>query len=178
MAVLERITNVAVTVAALLVCAVLIKQNFASPGEASGSRGGKRPDLALLVGKQLPLVGLPSAKVGERRVILALSTRCHFCEQSLPFYRELQALQFADRRFQLIGALPQSPTDVENYLQKSGLSVAHLLPYEQLRSAGVRSTPTLIILSSSGVVEGVWVGMLNDARRREVLAKLGALTRS
>jgi hypothetical protein len=40
------------------------------------------------------------------------------------------------------------------------------------REAGVRGTPTLIIVDATGVVKQSWVGRLNAERESEVLGRI------
>jgi hypothetical protein len=105
-------------------------------------------------------------------VLLALSTSCRYCRESASFYRALA--QSVDGAEDLVAVFPQGQAEVDDYLRDASVYI-HVVPNLALVSLGVSSTPTLMLLSSTGVVQDVWMGRLNGRGQQEVLAKLRGL---
>ena len=173
---MEIAANSATILVAALLSAVLIKVYFFLP--PTSPRNSPNPQLAagqqatteVKVGDSLKGV-LPDVdwRKDGRTLILAISTQCHFCKDSSPFYRNLTAQ--AANNVKVIAVLPQPAGMAEKYLKDEGVRVDHV---EQLTLGrmGVIGTPTLILADGNGVVRNVWVGELQPAQQRQVLAAL------
>lgn len=129
------------------------------------SRG--RDTGAQLRGTKLPLDGV---EWGDRSVVLALRAGCRYCAQSADFYRTL-ARQCADSNVRLIAVLPSDVSESREYLERLGVKVNEVRQAD-LKSLGVLSTPTLLVVGNSGTVSDAWVGLLSPARERDVLSRL------
>jgi hypothetical protein len=101
-------------------------------------------------------------------LVLALSTTCHFCTESGPFY---QRLVKASGSTHLVAVLPQSVDEGKRYFEKLGVSVDEI-KQASLSSIDVRGTPTLLLVNSDGIVVNTWVGKLQVAGEAEVLSKM------
>jgi hypothetical protein len=99
-----------------------------------------------------------------------VSTVCHLCTESGPFY---QRLAKARGRTQLLAVLPQPIDEGKRYLEKLGVSVDKIRQVS-LSSIDVRGTPTLMLVNSDGVVVNTWIGTLQVDREAEVLSKMQA----
>ena len=134
------------------------------------------PSLGITTGSQLPKAELfnPTGKAAS--LILALSTECRFCTESLPFYQELTQLDpIRSGRVQLSIGSAQPIDEMRLYLKEHGLGVAYILG---LRPTGLRiaGTPTIVLADSRGLVLNVWRGLLNRDRQKDVVGavvKLG-----
>ena len=110
----------------------------------------------------------------SRALVVAVSPTCHFCNESMPFYKQL-----LDQRNQksspvkFIAAVPFAEAKAEE-AQKFASAGAQPDGLVQLdfAAAKVPGTPTLLLVDNSGEVLGVWVGKLEEKRQREVLAVL------
>jgi hypothetical protein len=107
---------------------------------------------------------------GEKTMVLAISTTCHFCNESAPFYDEL-ASQCKQQHVRTIAVLPQPTVEAESYLKDKGIAVDEV---RQAILSGLRinGTPTLLLVDGGGNVRSVWIGKLASSREKEVLAKL------
>jgi hypothetical protein len=162
---LEKASNMAVLIVALV--AVI---TFAKTFQA---RRAWHPSAAeRLKGKKIDLAGLPLAQPGVKKLVLAISATCHFCEESAPFYRSLGALRSQGVNFKLIAALPQNQSAAEDYLKQRGISADAVVALHPLAGLGIATTPTLILVGGSGQVESVWVGLLDKKRQAQVIAGL------
>src|SRR3977135_661859 len=154
---LEIRANIAVIITSVVLCSVLVKKYFFSPTkqeasvEAAASKSPasnvsqRRP---ILVGTKISLAGIDWSK-STRTVVLALSTTCHFCSESAPFYQELQ--QQKQNGVSLVAVFPQPVEDSRNYLNKLGVSITAVVQ-GSLASVGVSGTPTLLLIDTQGSV--------------------------
>ncbi|MBV9210148.1 MAG: hypothetical protein JOZ52_05940 [Acidobacteria bacterium] len=159
---LETVANVVVILVAVLVAGLLIRNNFFH----TSSGADDNP-----VGRTIKLDGVNTG-AAKYTVLLALSTKCHFCNESVPFYQQLAALRRApDSKFQTVGVF-REPTDAaREYLTDKGLELDTVVS-RSLGDVGVRGTPTLLLVDGEGKVVQAWIGALNEAKQKEVLAKI------
>jgi hypothetical protein len=104
-----------------------------------------------------------------KSLLLAISTKCHFCSESSGFYRRLASAAGDD--IQIVAVFPQSVSEGKVYLE--GLAV----PITEVRQAdlsqlGVEGTPTLILTDNRGAVIDSWFGKLNKDDENAVLSHL------
>lgn len=159
--------NVAVIIAATLLCAVLVK-NYLLTGTTiiTGSTAASNQN-QIQAGVKLSVPGIDWAQ-NNQTLLLALSTTCHFCTESGPFYQRL-VKEHGDT--QLIGLLPQSVVEGHEYLKKLGVEVGEVRQIS-MSDLGLSGTPTLILVDNKGMVLGSWVGKLSADKEAEVLSKL------
>jgi hypothetical protein len=134
----------------------------------------RSPPPPIRVGERLDL---PGQKWNSARMtlVLAINSRCHFCEESLPSYRKLSSLRHSaeGKRYQLV-AVSQEPRDsLSGFLQRSGVDVDEILsvPLSTLR---IRGTPTVVVADSSGVARYVFVGKLNPDKEAALMQAVRA----
>jgi hypothetical protein len=95
----------------------------------------------------------------KRTVLLVTSSRCHFCEESMPYYGKL--VEAARRAGTRVIALSSEPTS-----DNRAFFAAHGVPIDAAASAPengifVRGTLTVIVIRQDGAVLGSWTGMLS-----------------
>lgn len=163
---IELAANMAIMVVAALLCVVLVK-NYIIPKSVSttDSVAIKNQDQLISAGAKLPLSGIDWRENG-RTLLLALSTTCHFCSESAPFYQQL--LKERSGNIRIVAVLPQSISDSKDYLNRLGVAVDDIRQ-AQMSSLGVRGTPTLILVDNNGVVVNSWVGKLPKAEEAKVI---------
>lgn len=74
------------------------------------------PTFADLVGKTVTLPGVHFPAQRDK-LVLAVSTSCHFCNDSLPFYRYLTSK--LQGKLDIVAVCPQAQADAESYYQTS-----------------------------------------------------------
>ena len=158
---LEQLANVAIIVVALLLGGVLVKRYLLPQAESTQAQARIQP------GTKLSVPGVEWGK-NERTLLLVLSTSCHFCTESSPFYQRLAQEKAKKGGVGLVAVLPQSVGESQKYLNDLGVSV------DDIKQAGpdavpVRGTPTLIIADRTGAVIESWVGKLPAEKEVEVL---------
>jgi hypothetical protein len=162
---IELLANLLIVVVGCLLLAVLIKDRLLTNQNKAPTQ--KQADSRQINGKRLPSLEI-DWKQNPQTMVLAISTTCHFCTESAPFYKSLAQNKGSTR---LVAVLPQSLVEGQQYLAKLGVPVDDVRQ-ASLSSMGVSGTPTLMLVDRNGVVVGSWVGRLGDSQENEVLSKL------
>ena len=172
---IETLANLCIVIVALLGAAVLARQLIArEPVPAAASTARPRPS-GQAAGAAAPVKGAPFSLPGvdwtkqDQTLVLVLSSTCHFCTESAPFYQRLVTEARRNRNTRLIAVLPQPTEDGIRYLKQVGVSIDEVLQ-APLSTLGTRGTPTLILVDKRGEVKNTWIGRLAAERESEVLA--------
>jgi hypothetical protein len=161
---LENLSNIAVVVAAIVVCVVLVR-NQLHPNEQPNPLGSP----SSFEGKTIDLAGITAAPA-ERNVLLALSQTCHFCEEEMPFYRHVSEAA-AQASAQVHAVFPPGQAEPEKFLSARSVRTDSVVTHA-FEKLGVRGTPTLLVVDAHGKIERAWVGALSPAQEKEVLQVL------
>jgi hypothetical protein len=149
---------------AIVAIGVLVKNHFAPQGVRNTvvKKGSVFPEIAGVDYKQTP-----------RTLILALNVDCRYCTRSVPFYNSLAAArQENGDQVNIVAAfINKDPALVKSYAGEKQLSVNSIagVDFDKL---GVHSTPTIILVDSTGKVLDSWTGELQPDGEREVFAAL------
>jgi thiol-disulfide isomerase/thioredoxin len=156
---LDKIANIMV-ILGVIVFLFLVARN-----EYARYHTGTAVSVAM-VGKR---VILPGARLPQDRdsLIFALSTTCHFCKESLPFYQQL--VTRSDGRVNLVAVLPQPQAEAQMYLQNASIPISQVVS-TGLDVVGVSATPTLLLVNSRGDIKKLWIGLLDEKGQQEVLS--------
>lgn len=157
---IEVAANVAIIIVACLVVVLFIK-NYRNQNS-----GQPHP---ITAGTRFALTSIDWA-AHSRNIVLALSTSCHFCNESAGFYREL-VKECQARGIPTTAVLPQSVSEAQAYLSNEGVTV-NQVRQASLPSLEITGTPTLLLINDAGKVEYVWYGKLAPDEEKDVLAKL------
>jgi thioredoxin-related protein len=159
----ELLANIAIIIVAILLGVVVVNRYLlpASPKPKSVEAAQIKP------GVKLSLSGVDWDK-GGKTLLLVLSTNCHYCTESAPFYQQLARRKDGREDLRIMAVLPQNPGEAQEYLGDHGITV------DEIRQAVpgalyARATPTLIIVDRSGSVVESWVGKLPPEKEAEVL---------
>ncbi len=103
---------------------------------------------------------------------LVLFTRsgCHFCSESMPFYRRLESAA-ADSGVRLIAATAEDVSANSAYLRSNGIHPENVVSASknQIRARG---TPALILIRNNGLVVDSWLGRLGPDKENDVLKRI------
>ena len=102
-----------------------------------------------------------------RTLVLAISTRCHFCTESAPFFKKIEKERASDLK--LVAVLPQPVEEARKYLEGEGVQVDEVRQ-ASLQSIGVAGTPTLLLVDGRGRISDVWRGKLQPVDEEKVIA--------
>jgi len=169
---IEIVANIATILAAVLLSIVLVKTYFLPTPSRSPLpvRAAESVTVGASLKKQLPDIDFN--KNGQT-LILVLSSHCHFCTESAPFFRQLS--EKSGKGFKIVAVLPQSVAEAQDYLKREGVHVDQLKQIS-LDTLGVAGTPTMLLLDKRGTVMESWVGILNPEAQRQALKAIGATT--
>lgn len=184
---LQFLSSVATVVIAILLCVITINLffptlptvNFANmprpnnfPGNSVSPINAVPPSQITPVGKTVPLENI-DWKGSKKTLVLYVSTTCHFCDESSPFYKRLVEKYADGKDVKLVAVLPQPVDEARNHLKNLGVNINDVYN-APLRSIGVIATPTLLLVNESGIVSDIWRGKLTSERESEVLNKLAS----
>lgn len=163
---IETSANVAILIVAILLGAVLVMQLLA--GGTQTHTGTPQPGAVFDHDTKLTLPGMDWSE-GNRSLVLALSSTCHFCTESAPFYQRLAK----EEGVHLIAVLPQDVTEGRTYLDRLRVPIGDVrqMPLDAL---GVEGTPTVFLVDNEGRVSGKWVGKLSPDGESELLEQVRA----
>jgi hypothetical protein len=105
----------------------------------------------------------------ERTLVLALSTHCHFCNESADFYRRL-APAAAAAGVPVVAVFPQSIDEARAHWVSQNLPLTGV-DFSQVSAGGlpVSGTPTLILVDRKGVVLRAWAGKQPASGEAEII---------
>ena len=162
----QKIIEVAANLAIFVVCGLIGWTLLTHKSLPSGwGREATR-----LEGVTLP--PLPGYHWGDHQKTLVLAIRkgCHYCDSSLPFYKQLSGLEKSNTlHVHLLAVMPDDRASGAAYLQSGGVSVEAVFN-QPLSSIRVSGTPTLFLVDAKGRIEHSWVGQLTPQGEKDVIA--------
>lgn len=123
------------------------------------------------VGENFSLPDLELAK-DSKTLVMVLQTGCHFCTESLPFYKRV-AESLKDNNIKIVAVFPSEIKDGEEYLAKAGIKNVDV-KQATLSNINVAGTPTLMLLDKDGKITNYWVGKLSPVKEEEVIYKISS----
>ena len=159
---LAQVANLATILVSVLLSVVLVKV-FLLP-QPGPTRDLVQSRVGMNLTEALPGVDWAGNK---RTVFLALSTQCHYCTESAPFFRRIQK----ETGLKMLAVLPQAVDESRKYLNGEGVQVDDV-KQATLSAIGVSGTPTVLLVDNAGKVANVWQGKLPPDQEGQVLAAL------
>jgi hypothetical protein len=165
---LDKAANIALIIACLLLIGTLARNYYLS----------RIPDpnleLGIEKGELVKLSGEASAdgQPAQATLVLALSTHCGFCQESVPFYQKLAVFKNSSpARVRLATVMSEPKEEIEAYLKKQGIAADAVfsMPIAQI---GVKGTPTLLLLDGQNKLIESWIGKLDSQGESDVIAHL------
>lgn len=168
----DRLLDAGVVIVALLIGFFLGRTSLGSPPPTGTPRSGNETRLSVTepIGRRLSLPGVDWAK-NQRTLVMALQTGCHFCSESSAFYQRMMQQRARYGGTQIVAVLPQPVDESREFLKSLGVNVDEIRQ-GSLKDIGVRGTPTLLLVNSTGIVTEAWSGKLPPDRENAVLARL------
>jgi len=164
--VLEITTNSAVLILCCLLGFLVVQNRL---GKGIISKVASPAMVGPQINSRLNIPGINWSK-SPKTIVMAISTECHFCSASMPFYRRLvDAARQKNER--VIAFLPQKKDESQAYLQDKQIAVDEVLQ-GSLDSLQVHGTPTLLLVDANGRVTKSWVGQLPHDIETQVLGEL------
>jgi hypothetical protein len=160
---LERTVNVAI------LCGVL----YGITLMRSATNPSSQPPL-YSIGETAPSLSTVSYRSSDRTLILFVSSSCHFCTDSMAFYRDLVADRDSKRLSLRIIAVGHEPNEVlKRYFDANGVRMDQTISVD--KSAWVKSslTPQQIVVDRTGLIRGTWPGKLSVTHLSDLKRSLG-----
>lgn len=160
---LSRLANYVVIVLATFLALFLLKGIFYGPS-SSGRTGS-----SLSAGQYLP-ASISATLDHDKTLLLAIRRGCHFCEDSMPFYRTLAQMEHSHRlSAHVLAVLPDDPASVQFLLKAQKLNI-DARPNIPLDSIFVSGTPTAILADRHGKILHTWEGELPPSKQAELIS--------
>jgi thioredoxin-related protein len=124
------------------------------------------------VGEKLAVADAPvDFSKAPQTLVLVLSSQCHFCTESMPFYRDLLKARAGQPQTRMVAVGLEDAATLREYVKQHDLQFDDVatVPRDKIK---FRGTPTLVLFDRSGTVKGVWGGFLTNEKRRDELLKL------
>jgi len=148
--VLENITNVAILLVILLI-GLSFYRNYSQ---------SHRPEVK--VGDKLKI---PGESIDKKTLLVAISTQCHFCTESAPFYKRLVN---SSKGIRIVALAQESLPESKSYLQQLQVPINDVKQVSFM-PIHISGTPTLVLLNDRSEVAKVWKGKLSPSVEDEVL---------
>ena len=143
---LETVTNVAVLLVALVFLTTIGWSFVASKTKV---RPPVHPETGLRKGNVLRQPASVDYNAAPQTLLLIMNIECHYCNESVPFYKKLATFTNTARRTKMVALFPNSPTAVSEYTQQNELSF-QTLSSPDFELGKMLGTPTLILTNTKG----------------------------
>jgi hypothetical protein len=171
----RRILDLLASLATILVCGylgwTLFKMNRAQTARVAqtASVGEYHRD------ERLPALGGFDYAASPQTLMLIVSSTCHFCTQSMPFYKSLVHSHDSATRVVFVGR--EEEDVLRRYVASNGINDANV---QHLSGDNwhIRGTPTAILCDSAGRVKKQWNGKPTSAAETEIRELVAAHARS
>ncbi len=165
---LEVFANIATIIVSVLLSLVLVRTFLLPPAGRGPATAAASIQSVAGTSLKHSLPDIDWAK-NHRTLVLAISTHCHFCTESAPFFKRIGKEKA--QNVKLLAVLPQPVQEARQYLDGEGVRVDDVRQASP-QSIGVSGTPTLLLVDSSGTVSQVWRGKLGPSDEDMVIAAL------
>lgn len=116
-------------------------------------------------GEQAPAIAGVSYAGAKRTAVLFVRSSCHFCTESMAFYRSLAA------QHRVVAISSEPLENLGTYLSENDLAVPRAT-VTQREWSKLSGTPTIVVVDGAGKVVQSWLGSLSQAQERDVMASL------
>jgi thioredoxin-related protein len=165
---LDTVANIAIIVTCVVALALMVNRFFFNQPTAAGG-----PPQAE-VGEQFDQIRQVLPAGSQKALLVVLSPTCHFCDESMPFYKRL-----IDERNQkgsgvkIIAAVPaeEAKAPEAQKFAAAGVKPDSLVTID-FASIKVPGTPTVLLVDNQGKVLDVWVGKQDPGGEDKIIATL------
>jgi hypothetical protein len=109
----------------------------------------------------------------SRHLVLAIRASCPECQASAAFYRRVVDVAKREPNRWLVSVLSSDRApELSKWLAEQGIRADNVVGTLDMRQVGFRATPTLLLVTSAGVVTDIIVGSLSGPEEIAVEARL------
>jgi thioredoxin-related protein len=165
---LDTIANIAIIIVCVIASVVLVRNFFFQPQQPAGGPPSVEK------GERLEALQAALPAGADRTLVLAVSPQCHFCTESMPFYKRV--VDERNKKGSAVKVVVAVPADEareaeQKHLTDAGVQSDALVTLD-FSSIKVPGTPTLLLVDKQGKVLDVWVGKLDKNGEEDVIAAL------
>jgi hypothetical protein len=171
---LDTVANIAIIVVCAIAAAVLVRNQFFPPRPPGAPPQAEK-------GEQYAQLKAVVPAGSSRALVVAVQPGCHFCNDSMAFYKQLldQRNQQASK-VKFIAAVPANdkPAEAKKLVSDEAEKFAAVgaqpdnMVNIDFNAIKVPGTPTLMLVDNNGKILNVWVGKLDSGGEKEVLKTL------
>lgn len=166
---LDTAANIAIIIVCAIAAVVLIRNQF-FPKQAAGP--GNVPQIEK--GEKYAQLKDMVPTGANRALVVAVQPGCHFCNDSMPFYKKL--LDERNQKGSAVKFVAAVPSDDAKPQEAQKFAAVGAQPDNiakvDFAAIKVPGTPTMVLVDNSGKVLNVWVGKLDEGSEKEVLKTL------
>lgn len=166
---LDTAANIAIIIVCAIAAVVLIRNQFFPKQQAAG---GNMPQIEK--GEKYAQLKDVVPAGANRALVVAVQPACHFCNDSMPFYKKL--LDERNQKGSQVKFVAAVPSDDAKPQESQKFAAVGAQPDNVVKldfaAVKVPGTPTLVLVDNSGKVLNVWVGKLDEGGEKEVLKVL------
>jgi rhodanese-related sulfurtransferase len=167
---LNTTINLALVFMVLVFCGILVKRFVINRSNAVDIDKFNE----LKVGDSIELPDIIWEKA-PATVVFGLNTKCKFCTESAPFYKELVEKQMTEGSFQLVAVFPESLNESRQYLEELKVPITEIRQ-SSLRRLGFKGTPSVVVVDRFGSVKSISLGKLTAEDESQMIASLDNVT--
>jgi hypothetical protein len=159
---LEVTTNIVVLLVALLVLGNFAWVYLAKQPALRGEGGLKKGSTFTLI---------PSVDYGKspQTLVIALSSRCDHCNESIPFFKQLlQANTGKSDPTRIVAVFPEKAEEVWSYITQQQLNV-NPIPGIDYKALNLPGTPSTVLINSEGKILNFWIGKPSKDAEKEIM---------
>lgn len=159
---LEVATNIAVLLVALVVLGNFAWIQFAKQKEPRLQGGLRKGDAFSL------LPGLDYSK-SSQTLLIAISSKCEYCNESIPFFRQLLEANLENQEATpIVAVFSETAGEVTRYISEQQINFDTLagINYKSLNFPG---TPSAVLISNEGKILNFWIGKLSKDAEKEIM---------
>ncbi len=105
----------------------------------------------------------------SRTMILAMSLKCEYCSDSMPFYRRLLKERGSNpRAMRIVAVFPEASPEVTDYLREHEIDLT-MVPMIDHKALGFPGPPSAVLVDEHGKIVDFWIGRMSQEVERRVL---------
>ena len=166
---LDTVANIAIIVTCAVALALMVNRFFFNkPVPPAGA-----PPQAE-VGEQFDQLRQVVPAGSQKALVVAISPTCHFCDESMPFYKRL--IDERNQKGSGVKIIAAVPADEAKAPEAEKFAAAGVQPDSlvtmDFASIKVPGTPTILLVDNQGKVLDVWVGKQDSGGEAKIIETL------